>query len=142
MQLQRELDKPWRTSRGDAAEVCTRSGIPVGLQELCVIPGVEHLCPELQSRRFAWQGEEFLDPQVEIVDPRTVDDCWPAIAEVTYPGDGEATGVEPKEAIPADGIGQPVAASAANTIRKRRDIRTAGLVGPSQVYRLPGREGR
>jgi hypothetical protein len=77
------LDEPRRPGCGDAAEVPTRFRIPVGLLELRLIPDVEHLCPELQSRCFASQGKKLLYAQVPVINTRTTEDRGSAIAEVT-----------------------------------------------------------
>ena len=105
-----------------------------------MIPGVEHLCPKLQSRRLSRRGKDFSTPRSQLVDAWTVENRWPAIPEIAHARRRKAGRVEPQEAVVAYIAGELVVAPVANTIRERGDERASRLVGPSQIDRLPGRE--
>src|SRR3954470_22695782 len=101
-QLHGELDQPRRPGRRDAAEVCARSRVAIRLLKLRVIPGVEHLRPELKGGRLPREGERFLNAEIVIIDSRTIEGGWPAVAEVSHSGNCEAGGVKPEKAVVAD----------------------------------------
>ena len=84
-----------------------------------MIPGVEHLCPKLQSGCLSPKNEGFLDTDIPVVDPGAVQNSAAAVAEVPGWGHRKTGRIEPKKSIVPYVAGEIAAVSVTNAIGQR-----------------------
>ena len=105
--LSPKLNQPWRTRRGDTAEVRAVARVGVRQIELGVVEGIEEFAAELEPGLLSdGKRKVFCKPRSQLLMPGPVDRIAPGVAEIAHGGRSETRGIEVDEAIGAQIAGE------------------------------------
>jgi hypothetical protein len=93
-----------------------------------MVPSVENLCAKLHSHRTSRHYERLLHTRIPIVETRTVEYGWPAIAKESHCWNRKAFCIKPEKPVLSSVGGELAVASVANTVGKRVEERAASLI--------------